>query len=481
MTKQYFPFDNAQVMEAQWSLMARQWVQSGVFSGLMNEMLVYGDSTGMQVKVKTGGGWVQGHYYSNDAEEILAIQAAHATLNRIDRVILYVDWTNNLVNTGVLTGTPNASPTAPTLTQNTSIWQISLAQVYVGAAVATIAAGNVTDERSFAMNASPDNYQTNNSGGSLIPGSVVVRDLTVTAGFKTTTKVGDPSVCGIVTQNVANGQKTRLQKNGCWPVATTGVITPGHALITSATAGYAQDSGSFQKPLVGFIGFALGGSAGGLSYVLCDVDINVYTSTTVLQQLPTVTIGSVTGTNPQAHTVDSGADGLLVMIANPSSQTQPSAVTWNGTGMTKVDGLSMISSPYCTVTLWSLKNPAIGTYNIVVSGAAGTSGICALNFVGTQATICRTSLNSNNGNAATTSISLSPTSVVSDIVIANLIILATSGWVQGGGQTVIVGDRATGACYHHVSSKPGGAGSTAMSYSGGSDKLAYVAVAIAGS
>jgi len=50
----------------------------------------------------------------------------------------------------VLTGTPAASPTPPNVTQSSTIWEISLAQVYVGAAVSTIAAGNITDERIWA-------------------------------------------------------------------------------------------------------------------------------------------------------------------------------------------------------------------------------------------------------------------------------------------------------------------------------------------
>lgn len=153
MTQTYFPFDagnGANVTEDQWRKMARHWLGTGVLAGEDNEAEVYADSSGMQVKVRTGKAWIRGHYWESDAEETLSISAADATNDRIDRVILRVDFSANTIALAVLTGTPAASPSAPSLTQNTSQWEISLAQVAVAAAASTIAAGDVTDERTFA-------------------------------------------------------------------------------------------------------------------------------------------------------------------------------------------------------------------------------------------------------------------------------------------------------------------------------------------
>ena len=44
-------------------------VQNGVIDSYLNSLQVYADSSGMQVKVKSGGAWVKGEYYENDAEE----------------------------------------------------------------------------------------------------------------------------------------------------------------------------------------------------------------------------------------------------------------------------------------------------------------------------------------------------------------------------------------------------------------------------
>lgn len=154
MAISYFPFDagaGSNVKEAQWGMMAQNWLGTGVIKNILNEFLAYADSTGMQVKVKSGQAWIEGFFIQSDAETVMPISTANPTLNRIDRVILRVDWTANTIAIAVLTGTAAASPSPPALTQNVAKWEISLAQVYVAAAAATIAAGNITDERFYTM------------------------------------------------------------------------------------------------------------------------------------------------------------------------------------------------------------------------------------------------------------------------------------------------------------------------------------------
>lgn len=114
---------------------------------------VFADSTGMRVKLPSGRATIWSFQYVNDAEKILTIAAADATNPRIDRVVLELDTTltDNQIVSKVITGTPAASPVAPTLTTSATKKQLSLAQVRVNASVSTIAAGNVTDERPFLL------------------------------------------------------------------------------------------------------------------------------------------------------------------------------------------------------------------------------------------------------------------------------------------------------------------------------------------
>lgn len=166
---------------------------SGVF-GAENNASVAAAVNEMAVTVSDGLGWItdadnNGIVWWNDNEATAStklkinIDAADSMLDRIDRII--VEWRTtsyvDLPEIKVLKGSVAVSPTAPSLTNNGTVRQISLARVYVAAGTTAITASMITDERL------------------------------------------DPSVCGIVTESVsvdtsvANAQFNefleRIQKN----------------------------------------------------------------------------------------------------------------------------------------------------------------------------------------------------------------------------------------------------------------------------
>jgi hypothetical protein len=150
MTQVSYPFAKSLLLtDEQWSKIARHWVGTGVLS----DLLVFADSTGMQIKVNRGYAFIKGHYYESDQEMVLPISAANATNPRIDRVVISLDWSLGLAQLAVLQGVPAASPVAPAVTQNTAKWEIPLAQVRVDAGVTTVALAKITDERYFVRNA----------------------------------------------------------------------------------------------------------------------------------------------------------------------------------------------------------------------------------------------------------------------------------------------------------------------------------------
>lgn len=157
MTIVYYPFDDgagANVTEAQWMKLMRGLVNTGVFrTGRsqidLNLFEVYGDSSGMQVKVKSGSAFIEGFFVESSAEEIVTIDTADPTNGRLDRVILKLDRSANTITLTKLTGTPAASPSLPSLTQNDTTWELPLATVTVDALASTIAAGKVADARAF--------------------------------------------------------------------------------------------------------------------------------------------------------------------------------------------------------------------------------------------------------------------------------------------------------------------------------------------
>lgn len=131
---------------------------SGVFAAENN--LAVTSQGGMNLAVSDGVGWIansesDGTVFWNDAfkttgtELALSLELADAYNPRIDRVVVSwetVDYTDR-PEIKVLKGTPAGTPAAPALTRTASKWEISLAQIYVGAAVSAVTAANITDER----------------------------------------------------------------------------------------------------------------------------------------------------------------------------------------------------------------------------------------------------------------------------------------------------------------------------------------------
>jgi microcystin-dependent protein len=149
----YFPFaaGAGQVTTvAQWEILApRVGLRNGVVIGDLNEMAVFADATGMQVKVPTGRVVIAGHVGEASTQKALTVSAAHATLTRIDLVVARLDLTNSRIELDVVAGTPGAG-VAPALTQTSTVWEIALGRVTVPGADTTIDAGQVLDVRSFA-------------------------------------------------------------------------------------------------------------------------------------------------------------------------------------------------------------------------------------------------------------------------------------------------------------------------------------------
>lgn len=131
---------------------------SGVFGADGNlSVTANGDMT---VSVSDGVGWLandkaDGTVFWNDTKEQtgselrLTIPLTDPVLPRIDRIVVSWDTVDyaEKPRIEVLKGTPNNAPTAPELTNNTLKRQISLARINVAAAVSSISADSITDER----------------------------------------------------------------------------------------------------------------------------------------------------------------------------------------------------------------------------------------------------------------------------------------------------------------------------------------------
>jgi hypothetical protein len=153
MAQTSWPFEDQNTTEVQYSELFRRIQSSGVTGDpSSSDLKPFGDSSGMVVKVPAGFAIVRGHAYLSTATENITITAAAAN-PRIDVLVLELNPTANTITLKMVNGTAAASPVAPTLTQTTdALFQLALAQVLVPASATTIAAGNVTDVRSFLGN-----------------------------------------------------------------------------------------------------------------------------------------------------------------------------------------------------------------------------------------------------------------------------------------------------------------------------------------
>lgn len=124
-------------------------ISNGVFATPSNAMQVQ-ESSGMTVSVSAGWGFINCKWLNNDSAYSMTLDAADIALNRIDRIVMRLNADNTLRNMemAIVKGTPAATPTAPALTRvSGGVWELSLAQIYVGANTTAITQANITDER----------------------------------------------------------------------------------------------------------------------------------------------------------------------------------------------------------------------------------------------------------------------------------------------------------------------------------------------
>lgn len=121
---------------------------NGVFSSVGSGLSVSANNN-MTVTVGTGGAHIEGALYYNSAPIALSVEAADAVLNRIDRVVLQFNTSVSVRSVRVLirTGTAATNPVAPELRRESNLYEIALADVYVGKGKASISQSAITDQR----------------------------------------------------------------------------------------------------------------------------------------------------------------------------------------------------------------------------------------------------------------------------------------------------------------------------------------------
>ena len=123
------------------------YFSDGIFYKPTNALQVVA-GTGLQVQVNPGICHIQGAMGIEPNLRTLSLTAA-GDQPRIDTVVARLDLSRAVrsIELYVKTGTASGSPIAPTLTRDSTTWELGLANVAVGANVSTISQADITDTR----------------------------------------------------------------------------------------------------------------------------------------------------------------------------------------------------------------------------------------------------------------------------------------------------------------------------------------------
>ena len=110
-----------------------KYFTNGIFN---NELKVIANND-MTVTIQEGDANIEGYRYTNTASLTKTIDTADGSLKRIDNVVIRLDLTNRLISAQIIKGTFRSS----------TIYDLKLAEVYIGNGVTSITQANITDTR----------------------------------------------------------------------------------------------------------------------------------------------------------------------------------------------------------------------------------------------------------------------------------------------------------------------------------------------
>lgn len=175
------------------------FIGNGVFPTPSTNLQVVADSTSMDIALKAGKGWINGYFYENTEDLTLNVGVADGVLNRIDRVVLRLDFINREIKAYVKKGTFASSPVAPNLTRNSDMYELGIADIKVNKGVTKIVQADITDLR-----------QNNNYCG-LVAGVLKQIDTTdLFAQFQSTFDIWFEHVKGQLSTDVAGNLQNQI-------------------------------------------------------------------------------------------------------------------------------------------------------------------------------------------------------------------------------------------------------------------------------
>ena len=122
------------------------FISNGVFPNPSTGFQVIANGN-MTITLKPGKGWINGYYIVNDDDYKMVIDPSDSGLNRIDRVVLQLNYFNRTIMPVIKKGTYATNPVAPSLKRDADSYELALADVFVGKGALVINQSNISDQR----------------------------------------------------------------------------------------------------------------------------------------------------------------------------------------------------------------------------------------------------------------------------------------------------------------------------------------------
>jgi len=129
-----------------WAAYFASFIGNGVFPNPSTGLQVM-ERENMSIQVMPGRAWVNGFFLALESPQVLVLDNADGVVARIDRVVVRLDTTERTVTLAVKKGAFAQTPVPQEVERTTTIYELALADVYVGAGAVSIAQLDIIDMR----------------------------------------------------------------------------------------------------------------------------------------------------------------------------------------------------------------------------------------------------------------------------------------------------------------------------------------------
>ena len=139
-------FNNKTVWADDFAKFAGGILTSGILAD-EETVLQVSAGTGMTVSVAPGYCWINGYFGYAETAEVVELDDADGTYGRIDRIVARLDLSTKDVTLAVIKGELAATPEAPDIVRDGTIYDLGLATVAIAAGTLEITSSMITDTR----------------------------------------------------------------------------------------------------------------------------------------------------------------------------------------------------------------------------------------------------------------------------------------------------------------------------------------------